>query len=71
MVIVACGDERGAVAVALFQLEAEHATIEAERPLDVGDLEMDMADPDARVDRLADRILARIDRTHLFADRHD
>ena len=34
-------------AVALHQLEAEHAAIEGERALEVGDLEVDVADPGA------------------------
>ena len=51
VVVVAGGDERGVPAVARLELEAEHAAIEGERPLDVGDLEVGVADADARVDR--------------------
>ena len=52
MVVVAAGrDERGLVAHALLQLEAEHAAVEAERALEVGDLQVDVADVDARIDR--------------------
>ena len=51
VVVVAGGDEGGVLAVARLQLEAEHAAIEGERPLDVGDLEMGVADADAGIDR--------------------
>ena len=45
MVVVAAGrDERGLLAVALDQLEAEHAAVEGERAVEVGDLEVDVAD---------------------------
>src|SRR5262249_5027959 len=44
VVIAACGHERGLVAVALHQLAAENAARERERPVEVGDLEMDVAD---------------------------
>ena len=44
-------DEGGVPAVALGQLEAEHAAIEAQRPLEVGHLQVDMADAGAGVDR--------------------
>ena len=55
VVMVAAGrDEGGARAVALDQLEAEHAAIEGERAVDVGDLEMDMADPGSGIDRRAE-----------------
>ena len=51
MVMVAPGrDEGGLAAVALHQLEAEHAAIEGERALEIGHLEMDVADPDAGID---------------------
>ena len=42
-------------AVARRQLEAEHAAIEGERPLDVGHLQVDVADARARIDRRAER----------------
>ena len=52
MVMVAAGrDEGGLGAVALGQLEAEHAAVEGERPLEVGHLEVDVADARAGVDR--------------------
>ncbi|MEY9881608.1 hypothetical protein ABIA43_003142 [Bradyrhizobium sp. USDA 328] len=47
MVIAAGGDEGGARAHALHQLEAKHAAIEAERAIEIGDLEVDVADPGA------------------------
>ena len=52
MVVVAAGaDERGLLAVALLQLEPEHAAPEAERAVEIGHLQMDVPDVDARVDR--------------------
>ena len=51
--LAAGGDEGGLIFEARLYLEAEHAAIEAERALDVGHLEMDVADVHARVDRLA------------------
>ena len=48
VVVIAAGrDERRAGAHPLHQLEAEHAAIEAERAIEIGDLEMDMPDPGA------------------------
>ena len=47
VVIAAGGNERRAVAHALHHLEAEHAAIEAEGAVEIGDLEMDMSDPGA------------------------
>ena len=38
--------------VSLRQLESEHAAIERERPLQIGDLQMDMAYARAGIDRL-------------------
>ena len=38
MVIAAGRDEGGLLTVALFQLEAEHAAVEGERAVEVGDL---------------------------------
>ena len=56
MVVIAAGrDEGGARAVARGQLEAEHAAIEGEGALDVGHLEVDVADARARIDRRAER----------------
>ena len=50
VMVVAGGDEGGVLAVARLQREAEDAAIEGERPLDVGDLEVGVADADARID---------------------
>ena len=48
VVMIAAGrNERRARAHALHQLKAEHAAIEAERAIEIGDLEMDMPDPRA------------------------
>ena len=52
VVVAAGGDEGGVGSVALGQLEAEHAAIELERAVDVGDFEVDVADVDAGIDRL-------------------
>ena len=56
MVMIAAGrDEGRARTVTLDQLEAEHAAIEGERAVDVGDLQVHMADPGAGIDRGAER----------------
>ena len=47
MVVSAGGDERGLRAVALHELETENAAVEAEGAVEVGDLEMNMADAGA------------------------
>ena len=48
VVVIAAGrNERRARAHALHHLEAEHAAIEAERAIEIGDLEMNMPDPGA------------------------
>ena len=48
VVVIAAGrNERRAGAHPLHHLEAEHAAIEAERAIEIGDLEMDMPDPGA------------------------
>jgi hypothetical protein len=52
VVVVAAGaDERGLLAVALLQLEPEHAGPEVECAVEVGHLQMDVPDVDTRVDR--------------------
>ena len=51
MVIAAGTEERRLVAVAQDEVEPEHVAVEAERPVDVRDLQMDMPDVDARIDR--------------------
>jgi deazaflavin-dependent oxidoreductase (nitroreductase family) len=56
VVVVAAGrEEDGLIPVARLLLEAEHADVEVERTLDVRHLEMDVADVDAWVNRLAHR----------------
>jgi hypothetical protein len=52
VVVAAGGDEGGVGAPTLHQLEAEEAAVEVEGAVDVGDLEVDVADVDAWVDRL-------------------
>ena len=49
VMVATCGDERGTVAEALHQLEAQHTAVEAKGAFQVGDLEMDMADADIGV----------------------
>ena len=49
--MVAAGrDERGLVAVPLHHVEAEDVAVEGERAVDVGDLQVDVADVDAGVE---------------------
>ena len=52
VVIRAGGDERRARGIALHELETEDAARGAERMLDAGRLKMNVADTDARIDRL-------------------
>jgi hypothetical protein len=49
VVVAARGDERRLISHALLKLETENAAVEVERALDVGNLEMNVADVDARV----------------------
>jgi hypothetical protein len=52
MVVVAAGRDEGRLAAeALLELEAEHVAPEAERAVEIGDLQVDVADPHARIDR--------------------
>ncbi len=51
MMIAAGGDEGRLLRQALRQLETQHAAIEAERAIEIGHFEMDMADADAGIDR--------------------
>ena len=44
--------ERCLLTVALLQFEAEHATVEGECAVEIGDLEMDVSDACFRMDRL-------------------
>ena len=50
MVVVAAGRDEGGAGAAGGHLEAQHAAVEIERPLQVGDLQVDVADADAGVD---------------------
>ena len=51
VVVPAGGQERGLVAHLLREVEAEHVAVEVDRAIEVGDLEMDVADVHAGVDR--------------------
>ncbi len=51
MMIAAGREESCLLPEALHQLEAEHADVKAERTVEIGDFEMDMADARARIDR--------------------
>src|SRR5439155_9700287 len=51
MMIAAGRYERGRIAAALRELEAEHAAIEAQRPFEIRDLQMHMADLRSTIDR--------------------
>ena len=64
MVIAAGRDEGRLVAVAQLQLEAEHAAVEVEGAVEIGDLEVNVADVDVRIDGawLHTAILSRADR---------
>ena len=50
VVVPTRGDERRLIARTALLLEAEDAAIEAERAFDVRDLQVDVADVDARID---------------------
>src|SRR6202051_4061951 len=50
MVVVAAGRDEGGAGPAGGQRETQHAAIEIERPLQIGDLEVDVADLDPVVD---------------------
>src|SRR3954447_20715182 len=51
VVVAARGDEGRLLAVAMLELEAEHAAVEVERAVDVGDLQVHVPDVHARIDR--------------------
>jgi hypothetical protein len=51
VMLAAGGNKRRLPADALHQLEAEHAAIKIKRAIEIGDLEMDMADANAGIDR--------------------
>ena len=50
VVVPASGEERRLVAELLLELEAEHVAVEGDRALEVGNLEVHVADADARID---------------------
>ena len=51
MVVIAASRQKGGlVAVLLLQLESEHSRVEGDRPVEVGDFQVDMADAGARRD---------------------
>jgi hypothetical protein len=52
VVIVPRTEERGRTAHALRDLEAEHALVERQRAIEIGDLQMNMADFGSRIDSL-------------------
>ena len=49
--VAACRDEGRLLAVAMLELETEHAAVEVERAADVGDLQVNMPDVHTRIDR--------------------
>src|SRR5665213_916054 len=52
VVVVAAGRDKGGLgAIALNELEAEDAAIKGERAVEIGDLEVDMANAHAGIDR--------------------
>src|SRR5207244_10018861 len=60
VVVVAAGaDEGGLVLPTAHDLEAENPAVEVQRPLDVGDLEVYVADPHLRLDHVSHTSLLR------------
>jgi len=57
--VAASGDERGLSPVPLHQREPEHAAVEVERPVEVGDLQVDVPDTCVGMDRPLGQALAR------------
>lgn len=58
VVVAARRDECGTRAITLRQFEAEHAAVERQRPIQIGNLQVYMADPGAGMDRLFCEIAA-------------
>src|SRR5260370_26455178 len=53
MVVIAAGRNEGCLAAtALGQRESEHAAVEGQRPVEIRDLEVDVAYPDGSIDRM-------------------
>jgi hypothetical protein len=59
VVVPARRDEGGLPAEPVLELETEHVAPERERPVEVGDLQVDVADVDAGIDRHVGSSLAR------------
>ena len=51
MMVAAGGDESGLLPQALHQLKTEHAAVERQRAIEIGDLEMHVADAYPGIDR--------------------
>src|SRR6266566_2485360 len=51
VMMIAAGRDEGGAGSPLGELEAQHAAIEFQRPLEIGDFEMHVADPDPAIDR--------------------
>jgi hypothetical protein len=49
--VAACRNERRLLTASLGKLEAENSSVELQRPLQIGDLQMDAADANKRVKR--------------------
>src|SRR5713101_5561691 len=69
VMMIAAGRDEGGAAAPLRELEAEHAAIELQRPLEIGDLQMHMADPDPAIDRTRGQGFAGF--RHLRGTAHD
>ena len=52
MVVTTSGKERRLASIALREFESEHIAIKRERPIKVGNLQMNMSDADIRMNRL-------------------
>jgi hypothetical protein len=53
VVVVVGGEERSLVAHPLLDIEPEHVAVEPDRPIEIGHLQVNVADVDARIDPLA------------------
>ncbi|MGH9859315.1 MAG: hypothetical protein ACRD5F_04745 [Candidatus Acidiferrales bacterium] len=49
--VIAGGDEGGALSVALGERKAKHSAVKIQRALEVGNLEMDMANANCGINR--------------------
>ena len=50
MMVSAGGYKRGFSSILLRELKTKNATVETQRPLEIGNFEMHMADPHPRID---------------------